>query len=130
MPRCWLQPFVQKQERKGRQDIGKRRKGKHLKTFFDSIFLSESTLEESDIYYPIKLEYYKITSKNKEIETKFGIEIVEINYINGSIKIGKEQINNITNDELEIENLLKILKEGEVTPVDFKYVLQDMLINV
>ena len=101
-----------------------------MKTFFDSIFLSESTLEESDIYYPIKLEYYKITSKNKEIETKFGIEIVEINYINGSIKIGKEQINNITNDELEIENLLKILKEGEVTPVDFKYVLQDMLINV
>ena len=101
-----------------------------MKTFFDSIFLSKSTLEESDIYYPIKLEYYKITSKNKEIETKFGIEIVEINYINGSIKIGKEQINNITNDELEIENLLKILKEGEVTPVDFKYVLQDMLINV
>lgn len=101
-----------------------------MKTFFDSIFLSKSTLEESDIYYPIKLEYYKIASKNKEIETKFGIEIVEINYINGSIKIGKEQINNITNDELEIENLLKILKEGEVTPVDFKYVLQDMLINV
>lgn len=101
-----------------------------MKTFFDSIFLSKSTLEESDIYYPIKLEYYKITSKSKEIETKFGIEIVEINYINGSIKIGKEQINNITNDELEIENLLKILKEGEVTPVDFKYVLQDMLINV
>ena len=101
-----------------------------MKTFFDSIFLSKSTLEESDIYYPIKLEYYKITSKSKEIETKFGIEIVEINYINGSIKIGKEKINNITNDELEIENLLKILKEGEVTPVDFKYVLQDMLINV
>lgn len=111
-----------------RNDCIKRRKGKYLKSFFDSIFLSKSTLEESGIYYPIKLEYYKIASKNKE--NKFGVEIVEIDYIDGNIRIGKEQIKNITNDEKEVENLLNILKEGEVTPVDLKYVLQDMLINI
>ena len=71
-------------------------------------------------------EYYKITN---EISTRsksiFGIQIIKTEY---KEKIGVEQskIENITNNEKEIDKILRQLKEGEVTPIG----LEDVIIEL
>lgn len=97
-----------------------------MKTFFDGVYVSSQTLEEADIHYPIKLEYYK-TSIEENVEPQFGIEIVKTEFIDGNINIESEHIENITNDEIEQNRILTLLKNNEVTPIGLNDVLQDLL---
>lgn len=97
-----------------------------MKNFYGSIFINRDELREVGIEYPIKVEYYKITN---EISTRsksiFGIQIIKTEY---KEKIGVEQskIENITNNEKEIDKILRQLKEGEVTPIG----LEDVIIEL
>ena len=62
-------------------------KGGGVKTFFDGVFMNKEQLEEEGIEYPIKLEYYKTSIDEKNVETKYGIEIVKTEYLDGNVKI-------------------------------------------
>ena len=46
-----------------------------MKTFYGGTYIGKEILEENDIYYPIRLEYYKI-----ENEKFYGIEVVKTEY--------------------------------------------------
>ncbi len=89
-----------------------------MNTFFSSIFIKQETLEEARIDYPIKLEYYKM----KEGE-KFGIEIVKKEYKKEGTKV-----DNISEDEKEIEGILKTLERNEVTPMELDEILNDLVV--
>ena len=102
------------------------RKGEKVKTFFDGVFIAKEHLEEAGIKYPIKLEYFK-TSRKENVETKYGIEIVKTEYLEGNVKIELKEIENVTNYNEEIENILTLLKNNEVTPIGAEDVLQDLL---
>ena len=99
-----------------------------MKNFFGSIFINRDELLEAGINYPIKVEYYKITDENeKEKENKliYGIQVIKTEYRD---KIGVEQnrIEHITNDENEIDKMLSLIKENEVTPIG----LEDVIIEI
>ena len=61
-----------------------------MRTYFGGSFIDKETLKEAEIEYPIKLEYYKeinesITNANQK--TKYGIHIVQTDYLPGKPKI-------------------------------------------
>lgn len=99
-----------------------------MKNFYGSIFINRDKLLETGINYPIKVEYYKITDENKNEKNdklSYGIQIIKTEYRE---KIGIEQnkIENITNDEREIIQMLKVIKENEVTPIGLEDVIIEM----
>ena len=99
-----------------------------LKNFFGSIFINRTELRKSGIDYPIKVEYYKITDENYNIRKKkqiYGIQVIKTEY---KEKIGIEQskIENITNDEKEINQILNLIKENSVTPIGLEDVVKDI----
>ena len=97
-----------------------------MKTFFDGVFISTKKLLEAGIEYPIKLEYYK-TLGNENVETKFGIEVVKKEYLNGNVKVETKEINNLIDSELRQNEILTILRNNEVTPIGVEDVLQELL---
>jgi len=97
-----------------------------VKTFFDGVFVSNKTLEEAGIHYPIKLEYYK-TLIEENVEPQFGIEIVKTEYKEGFVNVETKEVNNITNDEEKQNKILTLLKNNEVTPIGLEDVLQELL---
>ena len=98
-----------------------------MKTFFDGIFISKSQLEEAGIKYPIKLEYYKTAIEGENVKTKYGVEIVKTEYENQTVRIETKELDNITSNENEIDKILNLLKNNEVTPIGAEDVLVDML---
>lgn len=106
--------------------VVKMKKGVKVKTFFDGVFISSKHLEEAGIKYPIKLEYYK-TSGEENVETKYGIEVVKTEYLDGNVKVETKEIKNVTNNLEEEEKILTLLKNNEVTPIGVEDVLQDLL---
>lgn len=99
-----------------------------MKNFFGSIFISRDKLAEAGINYPIKVEYYKIINEDKQIKPNklmYGIQIIKTEYKD---KIGVEQdkIEEITNDEKEIDDMLSLVKDNEVTPVGLKEVVPEI----
>ncbi|MCF0124347.1 MAG: hypothetical protein HUJ68_01070 [Clostridia bacterium] len=93
-----------------------------MKKFYGGIFIEKEKLKEAGIVKPIKLEYYKITNEEEE---KYGIEIVKTQYINEEIKVENKEIDYITNNEEKIDEILRILKENEVTPIAVQDVICD-----
>jgi len=97
-----------------------------LKNFFGSIFINRDKLSEAGINYPIKVEYYKITDEEKrENKLIYGIQVIKTEYRE---KIGVEQnkMEHLTNDENEINQILGLIKENEVTPIG----LEDVIIEI
>lgn len=101
-----------------------------MKTFFDGIFIDKYKLEEVGIDYPIKLEYYKTITEKENVEAKFGIEIVITEYKSNFVNVESDKLENLTNNPEEIEKILTVFRDNEVTPTDMRYVLDDMLIKV
>ena len=93
-----------------------------MKTFFGGIFVNQQQLEEEGINYPIKVEYYK-TAEEEKGEKIYGIEVIKKEY---KIIEEKVQIDRITKEENEIENLLKLLRRNEVTTIGVRDVVEDM----
>ena len=99
-----------------------------MKNFFGSIFINRDKLTEAGINYPIKVEYYKIINEDKQIKPNksiYGIQIIKTEYRE---KIGVEdsKIENITNDENEINNMLGLMKDNEVTPIGLEDVVTEI----
>ena len=99
-----------------------------MKSFVGSICINRDKLREAGIDYPIKVEYYKLIDDNKErIKNKliYGIQVIKTEYRE---KIGVEQkrIESITNNESEMNKILNLVKEYEVTPIG----LEDVIIEI
>ena len=103
-----------------------------MRTFFGGTFIEKDILEESGIFHPIKLEYYKqineddIKSNNKQ---KFGISIVKTEYLGNDLKVEKKDIKYLTNDEIEENKILNIFKENKVTPINSEEIIIDLFKN-
>ena len=97
-----------------------------MKTFFDGVLVSNKTLKEAGVQYPIKLEYYK-TLKEENVETPFGIEIVKTEFIDGNVNIETKIVTDVTDDENIQNKILRILKNNEVTPIGLDDVLKELL---
>lgn len=99
-----------------------------MRIFFSSTFMEKEALKEAGIYYPIKLEYYKIINEDemiKQEKAKFGIYVVKTEYINDDIKVENKKVQYVSNDEKKIEEILNLLKENEVTPITVEDILSD-----
>lgn len=99
-----------------------------MRTFFGSTFIKKETLKEAGIYYPIKLEYYKIINEDemiKQEKAKYGIHVIKTEYKKADKKVENKKIQYLSNDEKKIEGILNILKENEVTPITVEDVLSD-----
>ena len=99
-----------------------------MKNFFGSIFINRDRLIEAGINYPIKVEYYKIINEERQIKQNkliYGIQIIKTEYRE---KIGVEQskLEEITNDENEINSILGLMKENEVTPIGLEDVVTEI----
>ena len=98
-----------------------------MKTFFDGIFIDGSEPDEQ-IEYPIKLEYYKTIETEENVEAKYGIEIVETEFINGKVNIESKAIDDIAITSKEIERILTILKNNEVTPIGIQDAIEEIVV--
>lgn len=98
-----------------------------MKTFFDGIFIENSKLKEEEIDHPIKLEYYKTMVEEQNVTKQFGIEIVKTEYIKGNIRVESSIKENITNNANEIDNILTVLRNNEVTPIGMQDVLDEIV---
>lgn len=99
-----------------------------MKTFFGSIFIKKEKLEEAGIKHPIKVEYYKIINEDefiKKDKAKYGIKIVKTEYLENDTKVEDKTIQYLSSNEQKINDILKILKENEVTPISVQDVICD-----
>ena len=97
-----------------------------MKTFFDGIFINNNN-SQNEAEYPIKLEYYKTIETEENVEAKYGIEIVETEFLNGRINIESKTIENLANSSEEIERILTMLKNNEVTPIGIEDVIDEIV---
>ena len=100
-----------------------------MKTFFGGKFIEKEKLTEARINYPIKLEYYKRINEDQFIKkenAKFGIAVVKTEYIPNNTKIENKEITYLSNDEQKVDEILRLFKENEVTPIGVEDVLSDL----
>lgn len=98
-----------------------------MKTFFDGIFIDSNNLQ-NESEYPIKLEYYKTIKTEENVEAKYGIEIVETEFLDGKVNVESKIINSISNSSEEIEKMIEILKNNEVTPIGIEDAINEITI--
>lgn len=92
------------------------------KNFYGSIFIDQNILRNSNIFHPIQLEYYIL-----ENEDKYGIQIIKTEYFENKSSIEENSLIDITDNRLEIEYILNLLKNNSVTPVAINDILSDIL---
>lgn len=98
-----------------------------MKTLFSNTFLEEETLKKEGINYPIELEYYKTRKEEIKEKPKFGINIIKKEYKEEGIKKENKEIEELTSDEEEIEEILHTLKRNEVTPTGLVEALKEII---
>ncbi len=97
-----------------------------MKSFFGGTYIGKEELEENNIFYPIRLEYYKIEKQFKQ-NPIYGLEVVKTEYQNQERpKVTNEIVEGITTDENEINNILKKLKQGTVTPMSAEEIVEEL----
>ena len=99
-----------------------------MKKFFGGMFIENEILRKEGIYHPVKLEYYKIINNENE-DFKYGAEIVKTEYFTNDVKIEKNAMEEITNDESTIDRILNTLKENTVTPAGMEDVIKEILLK-
>ena len=98
-----------------------------MKIFRGVSFISQEVLREIGINYPIKIEYYKTKEKNRDNREEFGIEVIKTEYKENDISIEKVTVDKIINDERKVDYIIDKLKNGQVTPVVAKDIIDDFL---
>lgn len=99
-----------------------------MKTFFGSIFIEKEKLKEAGVEYPIKVEYYKVINEDEFInkdKAKYDINIVKTEYKKDNTNVEDKTIKYLSNNEQKVDDILKILKENEVTPICVQDVICD-----
>lgn len=101
-----------------------------MKIFYDSTFINKEKLLEAGINHKIKLEYYKITNEDYEKgkKEKFGISIIKKEYTSNKVETEEKSIKYLYNEENKINEILKILREHEVTPIGMKDIVLEFCI--
>lgn len=97
-----------------------------MKSFFGGTYLGKDKLENNNIYYPIRLEYYK-TEDIDEFKSVYGIEVVKTEYRDNEVNVENKVIDKITNEEKTIERILEKFREGEITPAVSEEMLEELL---
>lgn len=97
-----------------------------MKSFFGGTYLGKDKLENNNIYYPIRLEYYK-TEEIDEFKSVYGIEVVKTEYRDNEVNVENKVIDKITNEEKTIERILEKFREGEITPAVSEEMLEELL---
>ncbi len=97
-----------------------------MKSFFGGTYIGREILEENNIFYPIRLEYYRIEKLDKN-QTFYGIEIIKTEYKKEGIKVENEVIENITKEEKVINGILDKLKFGTVMPQSGQEVIKELV---
>ena len=101
-----------------------------MKTFYGVTFMNKEKLKEVGVFHPIKLEYYKLREEVKYNNSEvYGIEIVKTEYIGENVKVEKAIKEKIIFDEENTDNILDLLKNGEVTPISLEDIVDDILIS-
>ena len=96
-----------------------------MKTFFDGIFIDSSNTDE-ELEYPMKLEYYRTIKTEENVEARYGIEVVKTEFIQGKVNVESKRVENITKNLEEVERILTILKNNEVTPIGIQDVMDEI----
>ena len=100
-----------------------------MKSFYGGVFIERKKLEGEGIRYPIKIEYYKRINEDEIIKKenpKYGISVIKTEYIPNTMKVEKKEIKYLSDDEGKINNLLKLFKDNEVTPIAVEEIISDL----
>ena len=97
-----------------------------MKTFFDGIFIDGNN-SQNDGEYPIKLEYYKTIKTEENVKAKYGIEVVVTEFVNGKVNIESKAIDDIARASEQIDKVLTILKNNEVTPIGVEDAIDEIV---
>ena len=97
-----------------------------FKTCYGMTYFDENDLKETQINHRVELEYYK-TNKYAEDDFKYGIEICKKEYINNSITVETNKIENISNSSDKVIEIINTLKKYKVTPIGLNDVLEDLM---
>lgn len=98
-----------------------------MKTLFSNTFLDKETLKKEGKHHLVELEYYKIEREETKRSPKFGIDVIKKVYEEDGIKTENKEIEELTNDEQEIEEILHTLKRNEVTPIGLEEALKEII---
>lgn len=96
-----------------------------MKTFYGGTFINKTKLKEAKIYNPIKLEYYKIENE-ENTKQAYGIEVVKTEYVQNDIVVERKKLDEVSNDENVINNILDLFKRNEVTPISADEIVGDL----
>ncbi|MCI8481620.1 MAG: hypothetical protein HFJ27_00555 [Clostridia bacterium] len=99
-----------------------------MKTFYGGTYIGKEILAQNHIYYPIRLEYYKI-EKQENLGVFYGIEVVKTEYKTEKPEVEKDVVEHVTMEESEIVELLEKFKQGTVMPGLLKETLEGQCKN-
>lgn len=89
--------------------------------------ISLETIEKIADPRIIKLKYYKTKNKNsKKHEKQYGVGVIKTEIGRNELNEEKQEFNNIFEQKAQADDLLKLLLKNKVTPIDLRYVLEDL----
>ncbi len=97
-----------------------------MKSFFGGTYVGKDTLENNNIYYPVRLEYYK-TEEVEKSKSVYGIEVVKTEYKDNQVNVENKVIDKVTDEEETIDRILEKFKTGEITPAVSEEMLEELL---
>lgn len=80
-----------------------------MKSFYGGTYVGKEILANNNIYYPIRLEYYK-TEEIENFHSVYGIEVVKTEYKDDKVKVENKIIDNVTYEETKINKILEQFK--------------------
>lgn len=97
-----------------------------MKSFYGGSYIGKEELAKNNIYYPIRLEYYK-TEELENGKTFYGVEIVKTDYKNEQIGVETKAMKKLTSEEKTIIKILDSLRMGTVTPIVMEEIVEDII---
>lgn len=97
-----------------------------MKSFFGGTYVGKDTLANNNIYYPIRLEYYK-TESIENFKPVYGIEVVKTEYREDKVNVENKIIDRVTYEENIIDRILEQFKAGAITPVVSEEMIEELL---
>ena len=101
-----------------------------LKKNYGETTISLETIEEIADPRIIKLKYYQTRNKNsKKHEKQYGVGVIKTEVRKNELNEEKQEFNNIFEQKTQADDLLKMLLKNKVTPIDLRYVLEDLVLQ-
>ncbi len=97
-----------------------------MKSFYGGTYVGKEILAVNDIYYPVRLEYYK-TETIENYQSVYGIEVIKTEYKDDTIKVENKVVYKVTSEENKINHILEQFKSGKITPAVTEEMLEELL---